>query len=124
VVGAPEEGGTKLPLGVDDESPYEQFAIPRGRGDLVVIYTDRRPDRGERPRGAYARRAGAAGGRARAGPGDEVSVAVPELAARLAVARERDPGTPSESVRPCSTASPATAPVGSKDAHLCDAERR
>jgi serine phosphatase RsbU (regulator of sigma subunit) len=39
-VGAPDAGGTNLSLGVDDESPYEQFAIPLGRGDLVVVYTD------------------------------------------------------------------------------------
>jgi sigma-B regulation protein RsbU (phosphoserine phosphatase) len=39
-VGDPDAGGTNLPLGVDDESPYEQFAIPLGRGDLVVVYTD------------------------------------------------------------------------------------
>jgi serine phosphatase RsbU (regulator of sigma subunit) len=39
-VGAPDPGGTNLPLGIDDESPYEQFAIPLGRGDLVVVYTD------------------------------------------------------------------------------------
>ena len=39
-VGAPDAGGTNLPLGVDDESTYEQFAIRLGRGDLVVVYTD------------------------------------------------------------------------------------
>jgi serine phosphatase RsbU (regulator of sigma subunit) len=37
---APDAGGTNLPLGVDDESTYEQFAIPLGRGDLLVVYTD------------------------------------------------------------------------------------
>jgi sigma-B regulation protein RsbU (phosphoserine phosphatase) len=39
-VGAPGEAGSNLPLGIDDDSPYEQFAIPLGRGDLVVVYTD------------------------------------------------------------------------------------
>jgi serine phosphatase RsbU (regulator of sigma subunit) len=29
-----------LPLGVDDESPYNQFTISLGRGDLLLFYTD------------------------------------------------------------------------------------
>jgi serine phosphatase RsbU (regulator of sigma subunit) len=29
-----------LPLGVDDESPYDQFTVSLGRGDLVLFYTD------------------------------------------------------------------------------------
>ncbi len=29
-----------LPLGVDDESSYDQFSVSLGRGDLVVFYTD------------------------------------------------------------------------------------
>ena len=29
-----------LPLGLDEESPYHQFTVPLGRGDIVVFYTD------------------------------------------------------------------------------------
>jgi phosphoserine phosphatase RsbU/P len=29
-----------LPLGLDDESAYHQFALPLGSGDLVLVYTD------------------------------------------------------------------------------------
>ena len=29
-----------LPLGLDDETPYHQFAVTLGRGDLVLFYTD------------------------------------------------------------------------------------
>lgn len=29
-----------LPLGVDDDSPYRQFAVDLGPGDVVVLYTD------------------------------------------------------------------------------------
>ncbi len=29
-----------LPLGIDDETAYHQFAVNLGRGDLVVFYTD------------------------------------------------------------------------------------
>ncbi|MFO0893140.1 MAG: PP2C family protein-serine/threonine phosphatase [Isosphaeraceae bacterium] len=29
-----------LPLGLDDESPYGQFTVPLGPGDLIVFYTD------------------------------------------------------------------------------------
>lgn len=29
-----------LPLGLDDDEPYEQFSVPLGRGDAVVISTD------------------------------------------------------------------------------------
>lgn len=39
-IGASDAGGTNLPLGVDDESRYEQFAITLNQGDLVVVYTD------------------------------------------------------------------------------------
>jgi serine phosphatase RsbU (regulator of sigma subunit) len=34
-----EEAGN-LPLGLDDESTYEQFAVQLGRGDIVLVYTD------------------------------------------------------------------------------------
>jgi serine phosphatase RsbU (regulator of sigma subunit) len=29
-----------LPLGLDDETPYNQFTVPLGRDDLVLFYTD------------------------------------------------------------------------------------
>ena len=29
-----------LPLGLDDDSPYHQFAVTLGRGDVVLFYTD------------------------------------------------------------------------------------
>lgn len=29
-----------LPLGLDEESPYHQFSVPLGRGDVVLVYTD------------------------------------------------------------------------------------
>jgi phosphoserine phosphatase RsbU/P len=29
-----------LPLGVDEDSTYDQFTVPLGRGDIVVFYTD------------------------------------------------------------------------------------
>jgi serine phosphatase RsbU (regulator of sigma subunit) len=38
--GAPAEVASNLPLGLDETTPYEQFAIPLGQGDLVVLYTD------------------------------------------------------------------------------------
>jgi sigma-B regulation protein RsbU (phosphoserine phosphatase) len=63
-------GGTNLPLGVDDESPYEQFAISLGRGDLVVVYTDALTDASD-PAGQMFGESGL-----------------------LAVARELDPGDP------------------------------
>jgi phosphoserine phosphatase RsbU/P len=34
------KGAANLPLGIDDETPYDQFAVTLGRGDVVVIYTD------------------------------------------------------------------------------------
>ncbi len=40
---APEavaQRAANLPLGIDDESDYEQFAVALGVGDLIVIYTD------------------------------------------------------------------------------------
>jgi sigma-B regulation protein RsbU (phosphoserine phosphatase) len=38
---APEAGlGSNLPLGIDDDAPYEQFSLPMRRGDVVVLYTD------------------------------------------------------------------------------------
>jgi len=38
--GGPAGNGGNLPLGIDEASPYEQFAITLGPGDLVVFYTD------------------------------------------------------------------------------------
>ena len=29
-----------LPLGLDDQSPYHQFSVPLGTGDVVLFYTD------------------------------------------------------------------------------------
>lgn len=29
-----------LPLGIDEESTYDQFAVPLEKGDVVVFYTD------------------------------------------------------------------------------------
>lgn len=38
---APEAGsGANLPLGIDDDSPYEQFSMAMDRGDVLVLYTD------------------------------------------------------------------------------------
>ncbi len=34
------EAAGNLPLGLDDETPYDQFAVNLGRGDLVLFYTD------------------------------------------------------------------------------------
>ncbi len=34
------EGAANLPLGIDDQTPYDQFAVTLGRGDVVVVYTD------------------------------------------------------------------------------------
>jgi phosphoserine phosphatase RsbU/P len=39
-VAASREDAANLPLGLDDQTPYEQFTIPLGLGDLVVFYTD------------------------------------------------------------------------------------
>lgn len=33
-------GGSNLPLGLDDETPYDQFSVALGRGDVVLFYTD------------------------------------------------------------------------------------
>ena len=33
-------GAANLPLGLDDETPYDQIDVVLGRGDLIVIYTD------------------------------------------------------------------------------------
>jgi len=33
-------GAGNLPLGIDGETPYEQFAVTLGKGDLVLVYTD------------------------------------------------------------------------------------
>ena len=35
-----DDGAANLPLGIDDESPYDQFSVALGRGDVVVFYTD------------------------------------------------------------------------------------
>ncbi|HWE37325.1 MAG TPA: PP2C family protein-serine/threonine phosphatase [Isosphaeraceae bacterium] len=32
--------GANLPLGLDDETPYDLFTIPLGAGDVVLLYTD------------------------------------------------------------------------------------
>ncbi len=37
---ASAQPGSNLPLGVDEETPYEQFVVHLDRGDHVVIYTD------------------------------------------------------------------------------------
>ncbi len=29
-----------LPLGLDDETAYDQFSVPLGKGDVIVLYTD------------------------------------------------------------------------------------
>jgi serine phosphatase RsbU (regulator of sigma subunit) len=34
------QGGANLPLGIDEEAPYDQFAVALGQGDLVIFYTD------------------------------------------------------------------------------------
>jgi sigma-B regulation protein RsbU (phosphoserine phosphatase) len=39
-VGTPADGAANLPLGLDDETSYDQFAAPLGQGDLVVLYTN------------------------------------------------------------------------------------
>ncbi len=33
-------GTGNLPLGIDDESPYNQFTVALGRGDVLLFYTD------------------------------------------------------------------------------------
>ena len=50
------------PLGLDDETPYNQFSVTLGRDDLVLFYTDALIEAAE-PLGPAARR----GGLARAG---------------------------------------------------------
>ena len=40
---APEtvnQRAANLPLGIDDQTPYDQFAVALGTGDVVVVYTD------------------------------------------------------------------------------------
>jgi serine phosphatase RsbU (regulator of sigma subunit) len=37
---APSGDAANLPLGLDDETPYDQFSTPLGRGDIVLLYTD------------------------------------------------------------------------------------
>ena len=39
-VGEPARPAANLPLGLDEETPYDQFAVPLGIGDVVVFYTD------------------------------------------------------------------------------------
>ena len=34
------EGAANLPLGIDGETPYDQFAVTLDRDDIVVVYTD------------------------------------------------------------------------------------
>jgi serine phosphatase RsbU (regulator of sigma subunit) len=34
------EGASNLPLGIDDDTSYAQFAVNLAKGDIVVIYTD------------------------------------------------------------------------------------
>ena len=34
------EGVGNLPLGIDDQSSYHQFAVPLGEGDVLLFYTD------------------------------------------------------------------------------------
>src|SRR5207248_255647 len=29
-----------LPIGIDDQTSYRQFAVPLGQGDVVLVYTD------------------------------------------------------------------------------------
>jgi phosphoserine phosphatase RsbU/P len=33
-------GTGNLPLGLDDESPHDQFSVAPGRGDVIRSYTD------------------------------------------------------------------------------------
>jgi sigma-B regulation protein RsbU (phosphoserine phosphatase) len=33
-------GAANLPLGIDDQSSYDQFAVTLAKGDVVVVYTD------------------------------------------------------------------------------------
>jgi serine phosphatase RsbU (regulator of sigma subunit) len=40
LLGASQAGRGNLPLGLDDESPYHQFAETLGTGDIVCFYTD------------------------------------------------------------------------------------
>ena len=37
-----------FPLGIDDDSPYRQFAVDLGPGDVVVFYTDALTEAGGR----------------------------------------------------------------------------
>jgi phosphoserine phosphatase RsbU/P len=36
-----------LPLGLDDDSPYNQFTVPLGIGDVVLVYTDALTEAGD-----------------------------------------------------------------------------
>jgi phosphoserine phosphatase RsbU/P len=38
--GEPDEAAPNLPLGLDEETAYDQFAVPLGRGDVVLFFTD------------------------------------------------------------------------------------
>jgi sigma-B regulation protein RsbU (phosphoserine phosphatase) len=38
--GEPDDAAPNLPLGLDEETAYDQFAVPLGRGDVVLFYTD------------------------------------------------------------------------------------
>lgn len=52
--GEPPEAAANLPLGLDDDTPYDQFEVALGRGDLMVFYTDaliEAADRSGRPLG-------------------------------------------------------------------------
>ncbi|MDB5349663.1 MAG: hypothetical protein JWN86_910 [Planctomycetota bacterium] len=42
VTGAPSDGpgAANLPLGIDDDSPYDQFSVTLGQGDVLIFYTD------------------------------------------------------------------------------------
>jgi sigma-B regulation protein RsbU (phosphoserine phosphatase) len=40
ILAASSGASANLPLGIDEETPYEQFSVPLGKGDVVLFYTD------------------------------------------------------------------------------------
>jgi serine phosphatase RsbU (regulator of sigma subunit) len=54
---AEDVGASNLPLGLDDETPYDQFSVPLGPDDVVMVYTDALME-AEMRRGACSARRG------------------------------------------------------------------
>jgi serine phosphatase RsbU (regulator of sigma subunit) len=70
VLAAATEGAANLPLGIDEETAYEQFSVALGKGDVVLFYTDALTE-ARHPAGELLGEAGLlrlAGGLRRGGP--------------------------------------------------------